>query len=289
MVDGVLLLVDASEGPLPQTRFVLAQVPRVPPARAGRHQQGGPPRCRPAEVLDAVYDLFIDLGALEHQIEFPVVYCNARTGQAALSPEEVPDAPGSRSCSSCSWSTSRRPEYAEGHPFQALVCKPRTPLPTWPAGHLPGPPGLGAQGRHGGLCRPGPGGDIQRVRIQRALPDRGPSARRCRLPGSRAGRHHGRGRDTRRSCIGDTLADAADPTPYRASRWTSPPISMTIGSDTLPPGRHRRGPRSRPDWSGAPNTELVGQRVDKGLLPTDRPDTWRSRAGASSPWPCWWS
>jgi GTP-binding protein len=83
MVDGVMLLVDASEGPLPQTRFVLkkaleAQLPPIvcinkidrPDARAG-------------EVLDEIYDLFIDLGATEDQLDFPVVYSNARAGIAS--------------------------------------------------------------------------------------------------------------------------------------------------------------------------------------------------------------
>ena len=76
---------------------------------------------RPAEVLDAVYDLFIDLGAGEHQIEFPVVYCNARTGQAALTPEEVPDAPGLKVLFELLVEHIPAPEYTEGHPFQALV------------------------------------------------------------------------------------------------------------------------------------------------------------------------
>ncbi len=86
MVDGVLLLVDASEGPLPQTRFVLRKA----------LEQGLPPilvinkmdrrDARPAEVLDEVYDLFIDLDATEEQIDFPVVYANAKAGAASLDP-----------------------------------------------------------------------------------------------------------------------------------------------------------------------------------------------------------
>src|SRR5580658_9225320 len=122
MVDGVLLLVDASEGPLPQTRFVLRKsleahlpvllvVNKVDRADA-----------RPAEVLDAVYDLFIDLGATEHQIEFPVVYCNARAGQAALTPEEVADAPDLKVLFELLVEHIPAPSYIEGHPFQALVC-----------------------------------------------------------------------------------------------------------------------------------------------------------------------
>ena len=88
MVDGVLLLVDASEGPLPQTRFVL-----------GKALEHGLPAivvinkidrkdARPAEVLDEVYDLFIDLEATEQQIDFPVLYANAKAGTASVDPDE---------------------------------------------------------------------------------------------------------------------------------------------------------------------------------------------------------
>ncbi len=86
MVDGVLLLVDASEGPLPQTRFVLRKALErgLPPIlvinKMDRHD------ARPAEVLDEVYDLFIDLDATEDQIEFPVIYANAKAGAASLDP-----------------------------------------------------------------------------------------------------------------------------------------------------------------------------------------------------------
>ncbi|HEY8551390.1 MAG TPA: translational GTPase TypA, partial [Vicinamibacterales bacterium] len=82
MVDGVLLLVDASEGPLPQTRFVLRKAlerrltPVVVINKIDR------PDARPQEVLNEIYDLFIDLDADEEQLEFPVLYCNARAGTA---------------------------------------------------------------------------------------------------------------------------------------------------------------------------------------------------------------
>src|SRR5512140_2598946 len=84
LVDGVLLLVDAAEGPLPQTRFVLGKalalgLPAVVVVNKIDRQDARPP-----EVLDAIYSLFIDLGANEHQIEFPVIYCVARAGRASL-------------------------------------------------------------------------------------------------------------------------------------------------------------------------------------------------------------
>src|SRR6478672_8276176 len=87
MVDGVMLLVDASEGPLPQTRFVLRKAlerrltPIVVINKIDR------PDARAAEVLNEVYDLFIDLDASEDQLDFPVLYTNARTGTAALTPD----------------------------------------------------------------------------------------------------------------------------------------------------------------------------------------------------------
>jgi GTP-binding protein len=88
MVDGVLLLVDASEGPLPQTRFVLRKALelRLPPILVINKIDR--PDARIKEVLDEVYDLFIDLDATVEQLDFPVVYTNARKGTAALSPEE---------------------------------------------------------------------------------------------------------------------------------------------------------------------------------------------------------
>ena len=88
MVDGVLLLVDASEGPLPQTRFVLRKALErgLPPVvvinKIDRQD------ARPAEVLDEVYDLFIDLDATEEQIEFPVLYANAKAGTATSDPAQ---------------------------------------------------------------------------------------------------------------------------------------------------------------------------------------------------------
>ena len=88
MVDGVLLLVDASEGPLPQTRFVLRKAlerglpPIVAINKIDRHD------ARPAEVLSEVYDLFIDLDARDDQIEFPVLYTNAKAGTASTTVDQ---------------------------------------------------------------------------------------------------------------------------------------------------------------------------------------------------------
>ncbi len=82
MVDGVLVLVDASEGPLPQTRYVLqkALAAKLPPIMVLNKIDR--PDARPAAVLDAIYDLFIDLDATEDQLDFPVIYTNAKAGVA---------------------------------------------------------------------------------------------------------------------------------------------------------------------------------------------------------------
>jgi len=93
LVDGVLLLVDAAEGPLPQTRFVLGKalalgLPAVVVVNKVDRQDA-----RPAEVLDAIYALFIDMGASEHQIEFPVIYAVARAGRASQRLSDFDDLP----------------------------------------------------------------------------------------------------------------------------------------------------------------------------------------------------
>src|ERR687894_3015399 len=119
MVDGVLLLVDASEGPLPQTRFVLRKAleARLPVILVVNKVDR--PDARIGEVVNEVYELFLDLDADEEQIEFPIVYTNARAGWASLSEgvegtdlgplldllvEHIP-----------------APAYEEGHPLQAHV------------------------------------------------------------------------------------------------------------------------------------------------------------------------
>lgn len=87
MVDGVLLLVDASEGPLPQTRFVLKKALELNLSPVLVINKIDRPDARIQEVLNEVYDLFIDLDATEEQLEFPIIYCNAKAGVASLDPQ----------------------------------------------------------------------------------------------------------------------------------------------------------------------------------------------------------
>jgi GTP-binding protein len=119
MVDAVLLLVDAAEGPLPQTRYVLtkAMARRLPVVVALNKIDRSD--ARPAEVLDDVYELFMDLGADEHQIEFPVVYTNAKAGTATTDLAS----PGRdlRPLLDLLVRVTPPPTYSEGHPLQLLV------------------------------------------------------------------------------------------------------------------------------------------------------------------------
>ncbi|HEY2916890.1 MAG TPA: translational GTPase TypA [Candidatus Limnocylindrales bacterium] len=119
MVDSVLLLVDAAEGPLPQTRYVLqkAMARRLPVVVAINKIDRAD--ARPADVLDAVYELFIDLGANDDQIEFPVVYTNAKAGTATLDLA----VPGTdlRPLLDLLVSVTPAPTYVPGHPLQLLV------------------------------------------------------------------------------------------------------------------------------------------------------------------------
>jgi GTP-binding protein len=119
MVDSVLLLVDAAEGPLPQTRYVLqkAMARQLPVIVALNKIDRSD--ARPREVLDDVYELFIDLGADAGQIEFPVVYTNARAGTATTSLDD----PGEdlRPLLDLLVEVTPAPTYTPGHPLQLLV------------------------------------------------------------------------------------------------------------------------------------------------------------------------
>src|SRR5436309_3344697 len=89
MVDGVLLLVDASEGPLPQTRFVLRKALELKLPVVLVINKVDRSDARPAEVVNEVYELFLDLDADSSQIEFPIVYANARAGRAGVAADEL--------------------------------------------------------------------------------------------------------------------------------------------------------------------------------------------------------
>ncbi len=276
MVDGVLLLVDASEGPLPQTRFVLRKTLEAHLPVIVVVNKIDRPDARPAEVLDAVYDLFIDLGADEAQIEFPVVYANARAGKAAMDPDGVTDSPDLKVLMDLLVEHIPAPVYTEGHPFQALV----TNLDASPyVGRLALCRvfnGTVEKGQSVTWCRHD--GGVERVRISElyvteAL-DRVDAPPEGVGPGdiiAVAG--------IPEIMIGDTLADSDEPHQLPVITIDEPSLSMTLGVNTSP----LAGTASNAGPAGTKMTarqiksrldaELVGN-VSIRVLPTERPDTW---------------
>ena len=193
MVDGVLLLVDASEGPLPQTRFVLRKTLEANLPVILVINKVDRPDARIAEVVDATYELFLDLDATEEQIEFPIVYASARAGRASLTrPADgtLPDSPDLEPLFAVLRDTVPAPTYDPAEPLRAHVT------------NLDASAYLGRialcrvrvrcdhQGPAGGLVPPG---RLDRAgEDHRAVPDRGagPGAHAER----RARRHHRGGR-----------------------------------------------------------------------------------------------
>jgi len=266
MVDGVLLLVDASEGPLPQTRFVLrkaleAQLPVVLVVNKIDR-----PDARVKEVLDEVYGLFLDLDADEHQIEFPIVYCNARAGRASL--DAADNGTDLEPLFEVLLETIPAPVYEDGHPLQALVT------------NLDASPYVGrlalCRVHHGTISRGQPvawcraDGSIERVKVTELYVTEALD----RVPADEVGPGDiiaiaGLADVT----IGETLADPDDARPLPVIRVDEPSLSMTVGVNTSPlSGREGTKLTARLIKSRL-DTELVGN-VSLRVLPTERPDTW---------------
>ncbi len=228
MVDGVLLLVDASEGPLPQTRFVLRKA----------LEQGLPivlvvnkidrPDARPAEVVDEVYELFLDLDANESQIEFPIFYADARAGRAGLVPDEL--APDLMPLFDTLLDAIPPPVYDAGHPLQALVTNLDASPYLGRLALLPDPP-RDASGRARPIAWCRADGTIVMARatelyVTEALE---------RIPTDEAGPGEivalaGLAEVT----IGETIADPDDPRPLPVTTVDEPSLSVTIGINTSP-------------------------------------------------------
>ena len=271
MVDGVLLLVDASEGPLPQTRFVLRKA----------LQKGLPvvlvinkvdrPDARIEEVVNETYELFFDLDATAEQIEFPIVYASAKAGRASLNrPDDggMPDATNLVPLFETLLTTVPAPEYVDGAPLQAHVT------------NLDSSPYLGRIA----LCRVRAGtikkgqsvawcksdGSIERVKLSELLITKALD----RVPTDSAGPGDivavaGIPEIT----IGETLADAENPIPLPAITVDEPSISMTIGINTSPLAGQSGKQLTARQVKNRLEAELVGN-VSIRVFPTERPDTW---------------
>jgi GTP-binding protein len=266
MVDGVLLLVDASEGPLPQTRFVLrkALASHLPVILVINKVDR--PDARISEVIDEVYELFLDLDASDHHIEFPIVYTNAREGWASM--EQGVE--GSDLKPLCELILERipAPEYEEGHPFQAMV----TNLDASPyVGRLAicrVHNGTVKKGQQVAWCKVD--GTITKAKIAELyLTDA-----LDRVDAEEAGPGDiiavaGFADIT----IGETLADADDPRPMEPLTVDEPSLSMTVGINTSPLAGQDGQKLTARQVETRLQQELVGN-VSLRVLPTERPDAW---------------
>ncbi len=268
MVDGVLLLVDASEGPLPQTRFVLRKAleARLPVILVVNKVDRSDARI--ADVVNEVYALFLDLDADESQIEFPIVYCNARAGRASLEPDPDGLGPDLGPLLELILEHIPPPVYAEGHPLQALVT------------NLDASPYVGRLA----LCR-----------VEQGTMRRAQEVAWCRTDGTIA-----RAKVTElfvtealdrveaeevgpgdliavagipEVMIGETLADPLDPRPLPVISVDEPSLSMTVGINTAPLAGRDGDRLTARQVESRLRSELVGN-VSLRVLPIDRPDVW---------------
>ncbi len=266
MVDGVLLLVDASEGPLPQTRFVLRKAleARLPVVLVVNKVDR--PDARAEEVVNEVYELFLDLDADETQIEFPIVYANARAGRAGLGADDLAD--DLKPLFDVLLETVPPPSYDPDHPLQALVT------------NLDASPYVGrlalCRVRHGTLrkgqrvawCRAD--GTIEPAKITELFVTEALD----RVPTEEAGPGEivavaGLPEVT----IGETLADADDPRPLPVSAVDEPSLSITLGINTSPLAGLEGEKVTASMIKARLEQELVGN-VSLRILPTERPEVW---------------
>ncbi|GGL86508.1 translational GTPase TypA [Nakamurella endophytica] len=272
MVDGVLLLVDASEGPLPQTRFVLRKAlsARLPVVLVINKTDRSDARID--EVVDETYALFLDLDADDEQIEFPIVYCSSRAGRASLTKPEngsVPDHENLDPLFDTLLEVIPAPEYTEGAPLQAQVT------------NIDASPFLGRIG----MCRVIEGtiskgqqvawmrldGTVTRTRVSELLITE--ALDRVPVESARAGdliAVAGMADIT----IGETLADPEDPHALPPITVDEPAISMTVGINTSPLAGKDGGTKlTARQVKNRLDQELIGN-VSIRVLPTERPDTW---------------
>jgi GTP-binding protein len=266
MVDGVLLLVDASEGPLPQTRFVLRKAleARLPVILVINKIDR--PDARVGEVVDEVYELFLDLDADESQIEFPIVYTNAKAGQASLDPAT----PGTdlQPLMDLLVSAIPAPSYDPDHPLQAHVT------------NIDASPYVGriaiCRVRHGAIrrgetiawCRAD--GSVEQVKVselyvtealERVQADEASAGEIISVAG------------IAEITIGETLADADDPRPLPVITVDEPSLSVTIGINESPLAGQDGDKLTASQVKARLDRELIGN-VSLRVLPTERPDVW---------------
>ena len=266
MVDGVLLLVDASEGPLPQTRFVLRKALEAKLPVILVVNKVDRPDARIGEVVDEVYELFLDLDADSEQIDFPIVYANAKAGWASL--EEGTEGTDLSPLMKLMLEKIPAPEYDPDHPLQAHVT------------NLDASPYVGrlalCRVRHGTIragqpiawCRAD--GSIERATVSELYITEALD----RVPAEEAGPGEiiavaGMEEVT----IGETLADPADPRPLPVITVDEPSLSIVLGINTSPLAGTEGTKLTARQVRDRLDAELVGN-VSIRVRDTERPDAW---------------
>jgi GTP-binding protein TypA/BipA len=266
MVDGVLLLVDASEGPLPQTRFVLRKAleARLPIILVVNKVDR--PDARMPEVVDEVYELFLDLDADEEQIEFPIVYTNARAGWASL--EAGVEGTDLGPLLDLLLERIPAPEYDPDHPLQAHVtnldaseyvgrlalCRIRN--------------GTITAGQPIAWCRTD--GSVQSATLTELYVTEALD----RVPAQEAGPGEIIAvAGLSDVMIGETLADPDDPRPLPVITVDEPSLSVVVGINTSPLAGQDGSKLTARQVRARLDQELVGN-VSIRVKDTERPDAW---------------
>ncbi len=266
MVDGVLLLVDASEGPLPQTRFVLrkALASRLPVVLVVNKVDR--PDARIGEVVDEVYELFLDLDADEEQIEFPIVYCNAKAGRASLTPDETGE--DLEPLFEVLRAHIPAPSYTEGTPLQAQVTNLAASSYVGRLAICRVHEGEIARGQSVAWCRAD--GTIETVKVSelyvteeldRVVVDAAGPGEIVAVAG------------IPEITIGETLADLVDPRPLPVIVVDEPSLALTLGINTSPLAGREGTRLTARVLKARLDQELVGN-VALRVAPTERPDAW---------------
>jgi GTP-binding protein len=266
MVDGIVLLVDAAEGPLPQTRFVLRKALSWGLPVILVVNKVDRPDARIAEVVDEVYELFIDLDASDEQVEFPILYCSGRDGWASL--ERDVEGTDLAPLFNTILETVPAPSFDPEAPLQAWVTNldsnaylGRLALCRVVSGSI-------RRGQQVAWCRTD--GSINRAKVTELLL----TEHLERLPVESAGPGDlvaVAGIDE--VTIGETLADPDDPRPLPVITVDEPALSMTIGINTSPLAGQEGQKLTARLVRNRLDQELVGN-VSLRVRPTDRPDTW---------------